>query len=847
MSRNGTSPTLDDVYDVLGRERGKHPILLHINAGEKGPRWSGWSKITYEETLVANYQAQLRAKANTGVLLGVTDDLGTIDCDTDTLLSEFLRLDPQLENTLRTRGAAGAQLWAYFTGNRPHAVQALRVHKDSPLAVGAREAPDADGYVSVGEFRAEGGQSVIRGIHPDSFNYTWPKIAAPITIAFDSIIWPADIRLPWLPKRARTKAATPNAARDEDLLRQAIDRLTVAFLWAHFGYPDRGRKNPVRSPWFPDDKDTSFSVYNEGRNFKDHDPGRANHRGDSFDFYQLATGQSASEAFPDFVTLAGLGDELNQNRQPKAKKSQGTKAADPRPIVMHPNDDSYISEFASELGAILKAQGFYRYNGRAVQVRDVMIKGRNGKEHQVKKLVELTVPIFSTIIENYCRPMRRKRKKLVHESITLEIAARTLVCLDFVLALSEIKLWTDVRLPIRRGEAIVLTQPGYDPVSGVYTSADAPEVDESLTIEEADKRWRQLMAEFCFPKSGKTEKDEADERKREPERERAIAVSLAAALTPQCIYLLSEKAKRPGFAVTANSEGAGKTLLLSFGMVAKLGFVPIGSAPRDEEEMRKILDAAVHQAVPIIFFDNLKGHLSSGQLEAFITSATRSYRLLGTTNYNEGENLSTVYLTANFATYSPDLRRRLLAVELILEEARAEERIIKNYLDEDGLIRRRSELLSILWTFIRYWHENGEPSATKLLPSFENWSAIVAGIVEASGYSSPCQLAILKTGGDTDTQDMEKLIGEMVPKSEYRFSDLIDKARDHSLFPKLVPEEGDLEKWQTTRLGIIIRKFVGRIFSVPDTDHTGKITIKAYRFCLSGDTPRTRRYSIEQV
>jgi len=846
MSCNGNSPTLDDVYEVLGREQGKHPILLHINAGQKGPLWAGWSKVTYERTLSPKYQSLLRKKTNTGVLLGVTDDLCTIDFDTDAALGAFLEENPPFKATLRTRGASGAQCWFYSLGERPHKIESLKVKKDSPLAAHAREAADNEGYISIGEFRAEGGQSVIRGIHPDSFNYTWAEPSPPITIAFASIRWPNDIRLPWAPKRAKTKATTANAAHDEDLLHHAIAALTVDFLWSHFSYPER-RKNPVQSPWFPNDKDTSFSIYNEGRNFKDHDPSRPDHRGDSFTFYQLATGKTASEAFSDFVTLAGLGDQLNQNRKPKPKR---TKASDPRPIIMHPNDDSYISDFAHELAAILKTQAFYRYNGRAVQVRDVIVKGRNGKEHQIKKLVELTVPIFSTIIENYCRPMRRRGKNLLHESITLEIAARTLVCLDFVLGLPEIKLWTDVRLPIRRGEAIVLTQPGYDPISGVYTSPDAPVVDETLTIEEADQKWRSLMAEFCFPQSGKTEKEEPDERKREPERERAIAVALAAALTPLSIYLLPEKSHRPAFGVTANSEGAGKTLLLSFGMVAKLGFVPTGNAPsgsHGEDEMRKILDGAVHYAVPIIFFDNLKGHLSSGQLEAFITSTTRSYRLLGTTNYNEGENLSTVYLTANFATYSPDLRRRLLAVELILEEARAEERIIKNYLDEDALIRRRSELLSIFWTFIRYWHENGEASATKLLPSFEAWSAVVAGIVEAGGYSSPCQLAILKTGGDTDTQDIEKLISAMVPNSEYRFSDLIDLVRDHSLFPRLVPEQGDPERWQSTRLGVIIRKFVGRIFSIPNTDDTGKITTTAYRLSLSGDTQKTRRYFIIKV
>jgi hypothetical protein len=88
-------------------------------------------------------------------------------------------------------------------------------------------------------------------------------------------------------------------------------------------------------------------------------------------------------------------------------------------------------------------------------------------------------------------------------------------------------------------------------------------------------------------------------------------------------------------------------------MVALVSYVPTGSAPKDEDEMRKVLDAAAHNAVPIVFFDNLKGHLSSGELEAFITSSNRRYRLLGTTNYTEAPNVSTVYITANCATYSP--------------------------------------------------------------------------------------------------------------------------------------------------------------------------------------------------
>jgi len=59
--------------------------------------------------------------------------------------------------TLRSHGARGCQFLGYFTGKRPRKVCPLKVPKDSPLAAGGK-APDKDGLVQIGEFRAEGGQ-----------------------------------------------------------------------------------------------------------------------------------------------------------------------------------------------------------------------------------------------------------------------------------------------------------------------------------------------------------------------------------------------------------------------------------------------------------------------------------------------------------------------------------------------------------------------------------------------------------------------------------------------------------------------------------------------------------------
>jgi hypothetical protein len=212
---------------------------------------------------------------------------------------------------------------------------------------------------------------------------------------------------------------------------------------------------------------------------------------------------------------------------------------DPRPEIVHPNCARYISDFARELGGILKSKGFYRFHGEAVQVREVTVKARNGKEYQIKKLVHLSPTVFSTLIELYCRPIipisEGKKKFKLTKSITLEMAKRTLVCLDFLSRLPEITFWTDARLPVRRGRQIVLSEPGYDQVTGIFTSPDSPIIDESLTVEDAAKEWRGLLAEFCFPKS------EPDGKIQEPEKERCIAVTLAAALTPLCLTSCPKK------------------------------------------------------------------------------------------------------------------------------------------------------------------------------------------------------------------------------------------------------------------------------------------------------------------
>ncbi len=144
-------------------------VLLPIAERQKRPEISGWQKLTFADTQDPKYQQELREATNTGVLLGqASGNLCAIDADDDSYLIDFLELNSHLAR-FATQGKRGGQVWFYVDGVYPHGVKKLKTN---------------DGK-AWGEFRADGGQSVIRGIHPDGMHYRWLGMDSPATIKFD--------------------------------------------------------------------------------------------------------------------------------------------------------------------------------------------------------------------------------------------------------------------------------------------------------------------------------------------------------------------------------------------------------------------------------------------------------------------------------------------------------------------------------------------------------------------------------------------------------------------------------------------------------------------------------------
>jgi P4 family phage/plasmid primase-like protien len=167
-----------EIVELLGGD----VVLLPIRRGIKYPEFEGWRNVTVESMRDSAYLGQLQ-QSNIGVLLGkASGGLCSIDLDNDEALESFLMLNPNLTGSLRTRGNRGANIWVRIIGEYPSLTKLK-------TAAG----------IEMGEWRADGGQTMIDGVHPEGVAYQRLINAKPSEIVFDQIVWPEDWILPWKP------------------------------------------------------------------------------------------------------------------------------------------------------------------------------------------------------------------------------------------------------------------------------------------------------------------------------------------------------------------------------------------------------------------------------------------------------------------------------------------------------------------------------------------------------------------------------------------------------------------------------------------------------------------------
>jgi hypothetical protein len=500
----------------------------------------------------------------------------------------------------------------------------------------------------------------------------------------------------------------------------------------------------------------------------------------------------------------------------------------PNPKLQLPCKGRTISEFALELGEILKCKKLYKRSEKPCFVKD-------------GKVEFLTPESFRTWIEQYVICGQKggnndEEEYFSKRTISKETAGATISSVQFLDQLSEIKAIHKVQQPIiRESGSLELLPVGFDELTGAYTCADES-YDLEMPFDDAVGIIENFFSEFPFS------------------NDTAKAVAVAAMFSVYGLNLLPPGTQKPAFFYLANAEGAGKTLLMKCAITPTCGLPALRSAPRDDTEMRKELITCALEAKNIICFDNLKEHINFGSLESFITTNNPTGRLLGTNKNIECETNCYVFMTGNNCTVSSDLRRRSLFCELHMREEYAESRGIKNWFDDNKLLEKRGELLSAMWAIIKYWDISGRPKTRQDHRTFYSWTQIIGGIVEVAGLQCPVERFELENGGDIIHDDMKRLVDvirKLEPKdSGFDFQELIGLCRTNDIFTEILCDNnvrdgyakniysGPVTPRTKSALGKQLKKYNDRRFNFPLEG--------IWEFKITG-SGRSRRYFVNRI
>jgi hypothetical protein len=201
--------TKNPAHEIL--DQMNQAALIPILKGHKRPRISGWQNKTYKD-MTPEYLAQFDADINIGVVLGkASNNLVSIDADTDDGLKEFQSLNPSISASYTTKGSRGGNIWFRIQDTYPQSCKIATL----------------DGK-PWGEFRADGMQTVIYGTHETGVKYTWNG-NPPLTANFSEINFPAGLKLAWESKK---QDVLPQTTAIEQIESSSIIKRAKAYIEA---------------------------------------------------------------------------------------------------------------------------------------------------------------------------------------------------------------------------------------------------------------------------------------------------------------------------------------------------------------------------------------------------------------------------------------------------------------------------------------------------------------------------------------------------------------------------------------------------------------------------------------
>lgn len=277
--------------------------------------------------------------------------------------------------------------------------------------------------------------------------------------------------------------------------------------------------------------------------------------------------------------------------------------------------------------------------------------------------------------------------------------------------------------PFYDGTGRLISARGYDAPSGVFLThgfADAVrQADKFMdSIPEAIAAIQEAFCDFPLQQPS------------------GWAHLLVLAITPLIRELIDGPV--PVFLISKPCSGIGGTLLIQAVTNLVLGeaatLIPTPER-RDFAELRRTLVAAIRDQAPIILVDNLED-ASSPSLAALVTAPRIRDRRIGSSEFMDVENASVFVLVGNHVAMSPEIARRAVPINL---NPQADDQLLKREFRHPDLIawirQHRNRLLGALLALVRRWLDSGRPAAQARLASFESWSRIVGGVLQANNVA----------------------------------------------------------------------------------------------------------------
>ena len=183
------------------------------------------------------------------------------------------------------------------------------------------------------------------------------------------------------------------------------------------------------------------------------------------------------------------------------------------------------------------------------------------------------------------------------------------------------------------------------------------------------------------------------------------------------------------------APGTGATLMVdAIAVVATGAGVSVMVEGRDDEEWRKRLTAKLRQIPAVVLIDNLRRRLDAAPLAAALTAPYWEDRILGKSETARFPIRCVWIATGNNPQFSNELARRLVRIRL---DAHVDQPWRREGFAHPNLLAwthaSRPALVAACLTLGRAWVAAGKPRHRQILGSFEDWAAVMGGILEIAG------------------------------------------------------------------------------------------------------------------